>query len=105
VQENNQTQGYLTKLSIDLDEISIIIDNLPVDKKQKLVQVLLGSQSGLVVTLNGSNIINNINNLMAMLNESSVEDIFNLLKNIPPQAIEKLIEAIALWVAQDRAAC
>ena len=94
MQENNQTQDYLSELSIDFDEISIIIDKLPIDKKQQLIQGLLGSQSGLVVTLNGSNIINNINNLMTMLNESSVEDIFKLLKNISPQAIEKLIEPI-----------
>jgi hypothetical protein len=102
VQNNNKTQGYLTELSIDFDEISIIIDKLPVDKKQKLAQKLLGQESGLFVTSHSSNIINNS---IAFLNESSAEDIFNSLKNIPPQAIEKLIEAIALWVAQDRATC
>jgi hypothetical protein len=93
VQKNSKNQSSIVESSIDFDDIDIIIDNLSVDKRQKLVQKLLGQDSGLIVILDNSNIINSIVHSIAILNESSAEDIFQLLKNIPPQAIEKLIEA------------
>lgn len=93
MQKNSKNQSSIVESSIDFDDIDIIIDNLSVDKRQKLVQKLLGQDSGLIVILDNSNIINSIVHSIAILNESSAEDIFQLLKNIPPQAIEKLIEA------------
>jgi hypothetical protein len=80
-------------------EISKIIDELPVDKKQQLAQKLLGLQSGLIVILGSNNIINNS---LALLNESSAEEISKKLKDISPEAVEKLIDAIAMKISNNK---
>lgn len=91
--------GHCEKTSLNFDEISKIIDELPVDKKQQLAQKLLGLQSGLIVILGSNNIINNS---LALLNESSAEEISKKLKDISPEAVEKLIDAIAMKISNNK---
>ncbi|NET90951.1 MAG: hypothetical protein F6K45_23135 [Kamptonema sp. SIO1D9] len=82
----------------DSEKIWEKIENLPPVERIKLAQKFLGKDSGLTVVLGGQNVINNSFSLQL---NSSTDEISEQLKNIPPEVLGELLQAIAIRIRQD----
>lgn len=81
-----------------VDHLYDEINRLPIDDRVALVQRLLGKQAGLTVILGSNNFTSN--HFAIQLNGDS-HDLSEKLKDIPPETIAKLLEAIAARIERD----
>jgi hypothetical protein len=85
--------------TIEFENFLDFVDKLSNKQKQELAQKLIGYNSPLTVILGGYNVINN--SFALQLNGDS-EKIAEQLQNLPPEAIQSLTEAIAMWFGQNK---
>ena len=86
-------------VGVEFNSFLDFVDNLSDEQKRELAQKLVGGQSSpLNVVLGGYNVINN--SFALQLNGDS-EKVAEQLKNFPPELIQSLMEAIAMWIGQN----
>lgn len=91
---NWQSNGKIVKHSagdLDIEEIIERINQLPPQQQMEIGQRLLGRSSGLTVVFGTNNVV--ANSVSIQLGNS--EKIDELLKDVPPEALAKLLVAIA----------
>jgi hypothetical protein len=86
-------------VTIEFENFLDFVDKLSNKQKQELAQKLIGYNSPLTVVLGGYNVINN--SFALQLNGGSGK-IAEQLQNFPPEAIQSLTEAIAMWFGQNK---
>jgi hypothetical protein len=86
-------------ITVEFENFLDFVDKLSNKQKQELAQKLIGYNSPLTVILGGYNVINN--SFALQLNGDS-EKIAEQLQNFTPEAIQSLIEAIAVWFGQNK---
>lgn len=86
-------------ITVEFENFLDFVDKLSNKQKQELAQKLIGYNSPLTVILGGYNVINN--SFALQLNGDS-EKIAEQLQNFSPEAIQSLIEAIAMWFGQNK---
>lgn len=87
-------------VDVEFNSFLDFVDNLSDEQKRELAQKLVGGQSSpLNVVLGGYNVINN--SFALQLNGDS-EKVAEQLKNFPPELIQSLMEAIAMWIGQNK---
>lgn len=84
-------------VAVEFNNFLDFVDKLSDEQKRQLAQKLIGQNSPLAVVIGGYNVINN--SLALQLN-GDTEKIAEQLKNFPPEAIQSLTIAIAMWVGQ-----
>jgi hypothetical protein len=86
-------------VAVEFNNFLDFVDNLSDEQKQQLAQKLIGQNSPLTVVLGGYNVINN--SLALQLN-GDTEKIAEQLQGLPPDTIKTLMEAIAMWIGQQK---
>lgn len=86
-------------VAVEFNNFLDFVDNLSDEQKRELAQKLIGQNSPLTVVLGGYNVINNS---FALQLNGDTEKIAEQLQNFPPEAIQTLTEAIAMWMRQNK---
>ena len=86
-------------VAMEFNNLLDFVDHLSDEQKQQLAQKLIGYNSPLTVVLGGYDVINN--SFALQLNDDT-EKIAEQLKSFPPEPIQSLTEAIAMWMRQNK---
>ena len=87
-------------VDVEFNNFLEFVDNLTDEQKRELAQKLVGGQSSpLNVVLGGYNVINNS---CALQLNGDTEKLVEQLKTFPPELIQTLLEAIAMWIGQNK---
>jgi hypothetical protein len=84
------------RATMSFEEVLRIVEELSKEQKMELAQKL---GSPLSVVLGDYNYISN--SFVLQLNGDS-EKISEQFKNLPPETLQKLVEAIAMWIGQNK---
>lgn len=97
--KNNHNNGEIVKHTVDQKEIEELIERiyeLPSEQQMEIGQRLLGGSSGLTVVFGTNNVVAN----SVSIQLGNTENIDELLKDIPPEAIANLLIAISHRVSK-----
>lgn len=86
-------------VAVEFNNFLDFVDNLSDEQKRQLAQKLIGQNSPLTVVIGGYNVINNSTALQL---NGDTEKIAEQLKGLPPDTVKALMEAIAMWIGQQK---
>lgn len=96
-----QNNGKIVKHTVSAKEIEELLERiyeLPPDQQMEIGQRLLGGSTGLTVVFGTNNVVAN----SVSINIGSNEQLNEFIKDLPPDAMAKLLSAISQRVSQYR---